>query len=103
MTQIDSRFILLDSGSISYPKAELTQDYAKDIKILSFYVLERLPKSAKVNLSNFEIVEYSEDRILIVSNDEKEMLDRHTMIMIDNVTIVDDVLELTFRTYLIRQ
>ena len=99
MTQIDARFILLDSGSISYPKAELTQDYTKDIKILSFYVLERLPKSAKVNLSNFEIVEYSEDRILIVSSDE---IERHTMIMIDNVTIVDDVLELTFRTYLIR-
>jgi len=99
MTQIDARFILLDSGSISYPKAELTQDYTKDIKILSFYVLERLPKSAKVNLSNFEIVEYSEDRILIVSSDE---IERHTMIMIDNVTIVDDILELTFRTYLIR-
>lgn len=100
MTQIDARFILLDSGSISYPKAELTQDYTKDIKILSFYVLERLPKSAKVNLSNFEIVEYSEDRILIVSSDE---IERHTMIMIDNVTIVDDILELTFRTYLIRE
>lgn len=99
MAEIDARFILLDSGSISYPKAELTQDYTKDIKILSFYVLERLPKSAKVNLSNFEIVEYSEDRILIVSSDE---IERHTMIMIDNVTIVDDVLELTFRTYLIR-
>ena len=100
MTQIDARFILLDSGSISYPKAELTQDYTKDIKILSFYVLERLPKSAKVNLSNFEIVEYSEDRILIVSSDE---IERHTMIMIDNVTIVDVILELTFRTYLIRE
>ena len=100
MTQIDARFILLDSGSISYPKDELTQDYTKDIKILSFYVLERLPKSAKVNLSNFEIVEYSEDRILIVSSDE---IERHTMIMIDNVTIVDDILELTFRTYLIRE
>ena len=100
MAEIDARFILLDSGSISYPKAELTQDYTKDIKILSFYVLERLPKSAKVNLSNFEIVEYSEDRILIVSSDE---IERHTMIMIDNVTIVDDILELTFRTYLIRQ
>ena len=99
MAEIDARFILLDSGSISYPKAELTQDYTKDIKILSFYVLERLPKSAKVNLSNFEIVEYSEDRILIVSSDE---IERHTMIMIDNVTIVDDILELTFRTYLIR-
>ena len=100
MAEIDARFILLDSGSISYPKAELTQDYTKDIKILSFYVLERLPKTAKVNLSNFEIVEYSEDRILIVSSDE---IERHTMIMIDNVTIVDDILELTFRTYLIRQ
>jgi len=100
MAEIDARFILLDSGSISYPKAELTQDYTKDIKILSFYVLERLPKSAKVNLSNFEIVEYSEDRILIVSSDE---IERHTMIMIDNVTIVDDILELTFRTYLIRE
>ena len=96
MTQIDERFILLDTNSIEIPIEDLTQDYPKDIKILSFYALEKLPDTSKFNLKNWNIIEYSEDRLLIDSDE------RHYMLMIDDLVIINKLLTVDYRVYLIR-
>ncbi len=97
MTQIDSRLVQLDSGAIEIPMANLTQEYEKDVKIVSYYILERLPKSSKFNLKNWEIDQYSSDRILIESDG------RAYLIMIYDIVASDGIMNIEFNTYLIRE
>lgn len=91
---IDARVMLRDEGVIEIPKSNLTTEYNKDIKILTYYITEDLKK---FDSSNFEIIEYSEDRILVVSDK------RHWLLMIDNVYVVTDILTVEYRTYLVRE
>ena len=97
MTQIDSRLVQLDSGAIEIPMSNLTQEYEKDVKIVSYYILERLPKSSKFNLKNWEIDQYSSDRILIESDG------RAYLIMIYDIVSSDGIMNIEFNTYLIRE
>lgn len=97
MTQIDSRLVQLDSGAIEIPMGNLTQEYEKDVKIVSYYILERLTKSSKFNLKNWEIDQYSSDRILIESDG------RAYLIMIYDIVASDGIMNIEFNTYLIRE
>lgn len=94
MNSIDARVMLRDEGQIELPLDNLTQDYTKDIKIISYYILENLEK---FDLSNFDIVEYSEDRVLLLSND------KHWLIMIDNIVVINRIMTIEYRTYLMRE
>ena len=95
MTQIDSRLIELDSGWISLPMENLTKDYEKDIKVVSYYIVEKLPKSSKFNLKNWEIDQYNEERVLLRSDD------RPYLILIHNITNSDGIMDIEYTTYLI--
>ena len=91
---IDARVMLRDEGFSEIPKSNLTTEYNKDIKILTYYISEDLEK---FDTANFEIIEYSEDRILIESNKN------HWLIMIDNIYIVNEIMTVEYRTYLVRE
>lgn len=97
MTHIDERLIQLDSGAIEIPMDNLTKEYEKDVKIVAYYILERLPKSSKFNLKNWEIDQYSSDRILIESDG------RAYLIMIYDIVASDGIMNIEFNTYLIRE
>ena len=95
MQQIDSRLIELDGGWISVPTENLTKDYEKDVKIIGYYIVEKLPPSSKFNLKNWEIDQYSEDRLLLRSDN------RPYLILIHNITNSDGIMDIEYTTYLI--
>ena len=97
MQEIDSRLIELEGGILSLPMENLTKEYEKDIKVVSYYIVERLPKSSKFNLKNWEIDQYNEERVLLRSDN------RPYLILIHNIVTSDGIMDIEYTTYLINE
>tara|TARA_R110001606_G_scaffold136060_1_gene273430 strand:- start:1562 stop:1855 length:294 start_codon:yes stop_codon:yes gene_type:complete len=97
MQEIDSRLIELEGGILSLPMENLTKDYEKDIKVVSYYIVERLPKTSKFNLKNWEIDQYNEERVLLRSDN------RPYLILIHNIVTSDGIMDIEYTTYLINE
>lgn len=97
MQEIDSRLIELEDGILSLPMENLTKEYEKDIKVVSYYIVERLPKSSKFNLKNWEIDQYNEERVLLRSDN------RPYLILIHNIITSDGIMDIEYTTYLINE
>lgn len=93
MNSIDQRFIIRAEDTINIPIEHMTQEYEKDVKILSYYICEDLDK---FDTGNFKVVEYSEDRILLESES------RYWMIFIDEIFVMDGIMTIDYRVFLIR-
>ena len=97
MQEIDSRLIELEGGILSLPMENLTKEYEKDIKVVSYYIVERLPKTSKFNLKNWEIDQYNEERVLLRSDN------RPYLILIHNIDTSDGLMDIEYTTYLINE
>ena len=91
---IDERFMIRAEDTINIPIDYMTKEYEKDVKIISYYICEDLEK---FDTANFKIVEYSEDRLLLESDE------RYWMIFIDNIVVMDGIMTIDYRVFLIRE
>lgn len=91
---IDERFMIRAEDTINIPIDYMTKEYEKDVKIIAYYICEDLEK---FDTANFKIVEYSEDRLLLESDK------RYWMIFIDNIVVMDGIMTIDYRVFLIRE
>ena len=94
---IDNRVIEVHSGHHEIPFSSLTKEIKEDYTIITYYLAEQLPENTPFDLSSFEIIEYSENLIVVLSN-EKEWL-----IRLDNIYTYDEKLGIEYRFYVIRE
>ena len=96
-TNIDSRFVQLMKGTEEIDYDLLTQDIQKDFKIIVYYLAEKLPTNVPFDLGKWEILEFSEDTILIESNDKL------WSISLDQVYSYDRKIVVEYRFFTIRE
>ena len=94
---IDSRVMEVMKGNEEIPYSVLTKDIKKDFYIIVYFLAEKLPDSVPFNLSKWEIEEFSEDTIVVKSNN------REWVISLDNIYSYDEKIVIDYRFFTIRE
>tara|TARA_R110000822_G_scaffold270014_1_gene393052 strand:+ start:307 stop:594 length:288 start_codon:yes stop_codon:yes gene_type:complete len=94
---IEHRIIEVNKGHEEIPFTYLTQDLKKDFYIIAYYLAEKLPDSVPFDLSNWEIIEYSEDLIVLLSNDKEWSIKLH------QIYTYDEKLCIEYTFYVVRE
>ena len=90
---IEHRIIEVNKGHEEIPFTYLK----KDFYIIAYYLAEKLPDSVPFDLSNWEIIEYSEDLIVLLSNDKEWSIKLH------QIYTYDEKLCIEYTFYVVRE
>ena len=94
---IDSRVMEVMKGHIEIPYTDLTQDIKKDFYIITYFLAEKLPDNTPFDLGKWEITDFNEDTIVVLSNG------REWTIVLDNVYAYDNKIGIEYRFFVIRE